>query len=94
MLPESADGRGMDCGVYSPVGDIWKRAASGGGVGGVAPHFSHDSEHDLAAMVSDFLENGSGGADTWCSSDSDSGFSDLVHLADKISVFFSLNLLS
>lgn len=88
MLPASADGRGMDCGVCSPVGDIWKRAAcGGGGVGGGAHHFSHESEHDLAAMVSDFLENGSGGADTWCSSDSESGFSDLVHLADKISFF-------
>jgi len=86
-LPASADGLGMDCGVCSPVGDIWKRAAcGGGGVGGGAHHFSHESEHDLAAMVSDFLENGSGGADTWCSSDSESGFSDLVHLADKISV--------
>ena len=94
MLPESADGRGMDCGVHSPVGDIWKTAASGGSVGDVAPHFSHHSEHDLAAMASNFLENGSGGAATWCSSNNDSGFSDLVHLADKISVFFSLNLLS
>ncbi|OMO96850.1 hypothetical protein COLO4_15047 [Corchorus olitorius] len=38
-------------------------------------------------MVSDFLENncGSAGADSWCSSDSESGFSDLLHLADKIS---------
>ncbi|KAJ8423055.1 hypothetical protein Cgig2_019825 [Carnegiea gigantea] len=79
----------MDCGVCSPVGDIWKRAAcgGGGGVGGGAHHFSHESEHDLGAMVSDFLENGSGGADTWCSSDSESGFSDLVHLADKLSFF-------
>ncbi|KAK8549499.1 hypothetical protein V6N13_027251 [Hibiscus sabdariffa] len=49
--------------------------------------FSNESEHDLALMVSDFLENngGSAGADSWCSSDSESGFSDLVHLADKIS---------
>ncbi|PPD78480.1 hypothetical protein GOBAR_DD24583 [Gossypium barbadense] len=40
-------------------------------------------------MVSDFLENngGSAGADSWCSSDSESGFSDLIHLADKISYY-------
>ncbi|TYI30533.1 hypothetical protein ES332_A05G395000v1 [Gossypium tomentosum] len=51
--------------------------------------FSHESEHDLALMVSDFLENnaGSAGADSWCSSDSDSGFSDLIHVADKISYY-------
>ncbi|XVF23894.1 hypothetical protein REPUB_Repub13aG0079000 [Reevesia pubescens] len=49
--------------------------------------FSHESEHDLALMVGDFLENngGSAGADSWCSSDSESGVSDLIHLADKIS---------
>ncbi|KAA3481835.1 plant-specific domain family protein [Gossypium australe] len=51
--------------------------------------FSNESEHDLALMVSDFLENngGSAGADSWCSSDSESGFSDLIHLADKISYY-------
>ncbi|PWA41591.1 PDDEXK-like protein [Artemisia annua] len=38
------------------------------------------------AMVSDFLENGSScGADSRCSSDSDSGFCELANLADKIS---------
>nr|DAD28198.1 TPA_asm: hypothetical protein HUJ06_029666 [Nelumbo nucifera] len=37
-------------------------------------------------MVTDFLENGSSGADSRCSSDSDSGFSDLAHLAERISV--------
>ncbi|KAK6137990.1 hypothetical protein DH2020_028271 [Rehmannia glutinosa] len=42
------------------------------------------SEHDLAAMVSDFLEIGSAGADSWCSSDSDSGFSDLAYRAERI----------
>ncbi|KAF5175709.1 hypothetical protein FRX31_034704, partial [Thalictrum thalictroides] len=46
--------------------------------------FSHESEHDLAVMVSDFLENGSSGADSWYSSDSESGLSDLAYLADKI----------
>uniref|UniRef100_A0A5B7ALV5 Plant-specific domain TIGR01615 family protein n=1 Tax=Davidia involucrata TaxID=16924 RepID=A0A5B7ALV5_DAVIN len=38
-------------------------------------------------MVSDFLENGSGGTDSRYSSDSDSGFCDLAHLADKISCY-------
>lgn len=71
----------MDCGVFSPVEDMWF-AIAGGQIG------SHESEHDLAAMVSDFLENGSGGggADSWCSSDTDSGFPDLAYLADKILV--------
>ncbi|KAL8171579.1 hypothetical protein V2J09_023383 [Rumex salicifolius] len=72
----------MDCKVCTPVGDSWLRVA--GHVGG---QFSHESDHDLGAMVSDFLENGSGGADSWCSSDSESGFSDLIHLADKISFY-------
>lgn len=75
----------MEVRVCSPVGDIWKRI--GGVNGGLSHNFSHESEHDLAAMVSDFLENGSGGAENWCSSDSESGFSDLLHLADKISFF-------
>lgn len=49
--------------------------------------WSHESENDLGAMVSDFLENGGSlGADcSRYSSDSDSAFSDLAHLADKIS---------
>lgn len=52
----------------------------GGQIGG----FSHESEHDLATMVSDFLENESSGAESRCSSDSDSGFPDLNHLAEKV----------
>lgn len=42
---------------------------------------SHESEHDLALMVNDFLENNcrSAGTDSWRSSDSESGFSDLIH---------------
>ncbi|TXG49787.1 hypothetical protein EZV62_025662 [Acer yangbiense] len=63
------------------TGELWVRT---GGIGG---GFSHESEHDLALMVTDFWENGSAGADSWCSSDSDSGFSDLAHLADKISFY-------
>ncbi|KAK1322509.1 hypothetical protein QJS10_CPA03g01632 [Acorus calamus] len=60
-------------------------AAAGGEIGGL----SHESEHDLAVMVSDFLENGgsSGGGDSFCSSDSDSGLSDLAHLAERASAF-------
>lgn len=83
MFPAGFDGGGMDCWVCTPAGDIWKRTAGGG----AGHQFSHESEHDLAVMVSDFLENGSSGGDSWCSSDSDSGFSDLFHLADKISLF-------
>ncbi|XAR58986.1 hypothetical protein NMG60_11014591 [Bertholletia excelsa] len=56
----------------------------GGSVGGHFGGFSHESEHDLAVMVTDFLESGSSGYDSWCSSDSDSGCSDLSSLADKI----------
>ncbi|XP_061338350.1 uncharacterized protein LOC133285179 [Gastrolobium bilobum] len=61
-------------------GDLW---VSVGEIGG---GFSHESEHDLALMVSDFLENGSSGAESWCSSDSDSGLSDFAHLAEKIQI--------
>lgn len=78
----------MDCGVCEATGDLWLRMAGGGGDDG---GFSHESEHDLAVMVSDFLENGSGGPESHrYSSDSDSGFSDLAHLCDNISVSFSL----
>uniref|UniRef100_A0A5B7AMD7 Plant-specific domain TIGR01615 family protein n=1 Tax=Davidia involucrata TaxID=16924 RepID=A0A5B7AMD7_DAVIN len=79
----------MDCGVCAPTGDLWLRLAGGDGgqqVGQIGL-FSHESEHDLAVMVSDFLENGSGGTDSRYSSDSDSGFCDLAHLADKISCY-------
>ncbi|KAF0933650.1 hypothetical protein E2562_018883 [Oryza meyeriana var. granulata] len=77
----------------SPVGDLWlrTRGAGGGGGGAAADGFgshSHESEMDLAMLVSDFLENGgSGGADSRGSSDSESGLSDLAHLADKISMY-------
>lgn len=60
-------------------GDVWMRGQIGGS-------FSHESEYDLALMVTDFWENGSAGAESWCSSDSDSALSDLAHLADKIPV--------
>jgi len=77
----------MDCRVCVPTWDWLARGArGGGGVGQIGGGFSHESEHDLALMVSDFLENGSGGADSRCSSDSDSALSDLGHLAEKIPV--------
>lgn len=71
--------------MCSPVGDVWMRYP-GGGSGRIGGALSHESEHDLALMVIDFLENGSGGADLSWSSDSDSGNSDLAKLADKIYV--------
>ncbi|KAG6404448.1 hypothetical protein SASPL_136696 [Salvia splendens] len=76
-------GDGMNCGIYrSSSNELWPKQASGGG--GV----SHESEHDLALMVNDFLENGNScGADSRYSSDSDSSLSDLLQLADKISYF-------
>lgn len=61
----------------------WECQEFAGQTGG----FSHESEHDLAVMVSDFLENGSGGSISRCSSDSDSGAPDLNHLAEKILFF-------
>lgn len=71
-------------------GDAWVRMGGGVGQMGVGG-FSHESDHDLGAMVSDFLENGSGEPDSRYSSDSDSGLCDLVHLADTVSVSLSLS---
>lgn len=88
MLFGGVGGGRMDCRVCKPAGDVLVRFA--GSVGQIGGGYSHESEHDLAAMVSDFLENGSAGAESWCSSDSDSGFSDLAHLADEILVIFFL----
>lgn len=69
--------------IYFASGaDFWTRLNGPEEMGG----FSHESEHDLALMVSDFLENGSSGTDSRCSSDSDNGLSDLAQHADKISV--------
>ncbi|KAG8390861.1 hypothetical protein BUALT_Bualt01G0127700 [Buddleja alternifolia] len=74
----------MNCGVYptsSTSNEVWGTTHSKGRGGGM----SHESEHDLAIMVSDFLENGSScGTDSRYSSDSDTSLSDLAHLADKI----------
>ncbi|MQL83465.1 hypothetical protein Taro_015966 [Colocasia esculenta] len=86
--PAVADSGGRNCRMCAAVGN-WVRMAGwespdyAGQIGG----FSHESEHDLAVMVSDFLENGSGGSISRSSSDSDSGAPDLKHLAEKISFF-------
>ncbi|PSR93105.1 Signal transduction histidine-protein kinase [Actinidia chinensis var. chinensis] len=81
----------MDCRVCAATGDVWVRMGNGVGVGGgevgQIGGFSHESEHDLAVMVRDFLEVGSSGNDSRYSSDSDSGFCDLVRLADHISYY-------
>ncbi|KAF8087119.1 hypothetical protein N665_0598s0003 [Sinapis alba] len=52
---------------------------------------SLNGEHDLGLMVTDFLEtggvgSGGGGGDSWCSSNSDSGFPDPSYLSDTIQV--------
>ncbi|EOA27564.1 hypothetical protein CARUB_v10023703mg [Capsella rubella] len=68
---------GMDLRVV-PADELWNRGRDS----------SHDGERDLGLMVTDFIETGggaSGGApDSWCSSDSDSGFPDPSYLSDKI----------
>lgn len=90
-----AQGGGGNCRICTKAGDLLHRLVGvGGQFVGQMGGFSHESEHDLAVMVGDFLENGSGGADSICSSDSDSGFHDLAHLADKISVSSFFFLLS
>jgi hypothetical protein len=69
----------------SPVPDLWLRTAA---ADGFASSHSHDGDCDLAMLVTDFLENGAaaGSGDSRNSSDSESGLSDLAHLADTISV--------
>jgi hypothetical protein len=74
----------------SPVGELWLRtrgaaAAEGHGGSSHGGGSSHESELDLAMLVSDFLEGGSGDS-TRGSSDGEPGLADLAHLADKISV--------
>lgn len=78
----------MECSVWVAAADHQNNTNSNDSSNNNLWGFSHESELDLALMVSDFLENnvGSAGGDSWCSSDSESGFSDLIHLADKISV--------
>uniref|UniRef100_A0A1J3ETL2 Cruciferin BnC2 n=1 Tax=Noccaea caerulescens TaxID=107243 RepID=A0A1J3ETL2_NOCCA len=66
---------GMDLRVV-PAEEWWNRGRDS----------SHDGERDLGLMVTDFLETGGGGSagDSYCSSDSDSGFPDPSYLSDKI----------
>lgn len=77
-----------DCRICTATSDMWARLNGGEGrdVIGQSGGFSHESEHDLAVMVCDFLENGSGSAESRYSSDSDSRFSELAHLAEKVLV--------
>ncbi|XP_020275971.1 uncharacterized protein LOC109850365, partial [Asparagus officinalis] len=74
---EGVDG---DCRVCAAAGDLLHKFTGGEQIGG----FSHESEHDLAVMVSDFWENEGSGNEPKYSSDSDSGRSDLGHLADRV----------
>ncbi|KAF7040824.1 hypothetical protein CFC21_050699 [Triticum aestivum] len=75
----------------SPVGDLWLRTRGGGDGPGGSQHGSHESDMDLAMLVSDFLEGGGGGGgggDSRGSSDGEpGGLHDLAHLADKISMY-------
>lgn len=81
---------GMNCGVWAASGVWANQMVDGRGGGGVV---SYESEHDLAMMVSEFMENGNcGGTDSRYSSDSDSGLPELVQLADKISVIFFFSI--
>lgn len=67
-------------------GGNWFNRGEGVASGGCC--YSHDSEPDLAAMVSEFLESSSSaGAESRYSSDNDSGFSDLALLADRIMLY-------
>nr|GLL43009.1 uncharacterized protein LOC109192743 [Ipomoea trifida] len=66
-------GRGLD---WTAKNWLLDRSAAG--------CFSHESEPDLAALVSDFLESSSAGAESWLSSDGDSCYYDL---ADKILMY-------
>ena len=66
----------------------------GGGIGSNGGgELSYESDHDLAMLVSDFLESGknnSSGTDSIYSSDSDSALADLPRLLEKISVSISI----
>ena len=63
-----------------PVPDLWLRTAAPPAFGS----HSHDSDTDLAMLVTDFLENGAG--DARATSDNEAALSDLTHLADNIMV--------
>ncbi|KAF3640135.1 putative triosephosphate isomerase, cytosolic-like [Capsicum annuum] len=79
--PVVVDGGGSGGNWFNRGDGVGAGSGSGSGSGGC---YSHDSEPDLAAMVSEFLESSSASAESWCSSDNDSGFSDFALLADRI----------
>lgn len=82
---QNGEGDG-DCRVCAVAGDFLAKLAGreSGEFAGQMGGFSHESEHDLAVMVSDFLEDGCGSAESRYSSDSDSGFPDPKHLAENV----------
>ncbi|KAI5003565.1 hypothetical protein ZWY2020_030725 [Hordeum vulgare] len=73
--------------AYRGGGPVAADAGRGDGPGSASQRGSHESDMDLAMLVSDFLEGGGGGGgDSRGSSDDDpGGLHDLTHLADKIS---------
>ncbi|CAI9770517.1 unnamed protein product [Fraxinus pennsylvanica] len=76
----------VGAGNFNLAASDWLHRRNGSIIGGEFAGNSAESEHDLATMVKDFCEIGSAGADSWYSSDSDSSFSDLAFLSDKISL--------
>ncbi|KAL1557871.1 hypothetical protein AAHA92_08406 [Salvia divinorum] len=79
QAPVAIEGGGMNL-----LANNWLQRS---GSGGEFSSRSAESELDLAVMVSDFFETGSAGAESWCSSDNDSGLSDLAYLVDRISFY-------
>lgn len=75
-----------DCRICAASGDLLMRLAGvdGSNFVGQVGGFSCDSEHDLAVLVNDFLENGSACAESMYSSDSDSGIPDFSRFAEKV----------
>ncbi|KAH9320728.1 hypothetical protein KI387_015367 [Taxus chinensis] len=64
--------------VVVPAGGLLNLVADHGEKG------SHESDHDLATMVRDFIENGSAGQDCSChNSDSDSGTASILKLGES-----------
>ncbi|XP_052184811.1 uncharacterized protein LOC127796615 [Diospyros lotus] len=79
-VPVAVHGGGKDLATSSWLPGIGGTGGGGCRVGG----YSQETERDLASMVRDFLECGSSGNESWYSSDSDSGPSDLASIADEI----------
>lgn len=72
-----------NCHICAVAGDRLLKFG-GGENNGIVGGFSHESEHDLAVMVNNFLEYGSVGNESQYSSDSDSSANDLGYLADRV----------